>query len=257
MNNPLDPGPCFNLKSHALSMIFVELNYYDEMDFEELLGKKIGQAPGFLRDAPLVIDLERYTGLSDELNFFTMIGQCRKYNMNAFAVKSANKKHIAAAKTAGLAIIKPVPKNPKDPETPEEAEAAPAEPVDQQTVTEVEARQPRDVQTAPTKIVRQSIRSGQTIEAPEGDLIVIGPVQAGAEVKAAGNIHIYGPLRGKAMAGLHGDESASVFCQSLEAELISVAGQYKLSEDLQGDSWKSPTYLYFSDGQLMVQELAQ
>lgn len=254
MNNPLDPGPCFNLKSHALSMIFVELNYYDEMDFEELLGKKIGQAPGFLRDAPLVIDLERYTGLSEELNFFTMIGQCRKYNMHAFAVKSANKKHIARAKSAGLAIINPVPKNS---EKFQEPEATPENPADQPTVTEVEARQPRDVQTAPTKIVRQSIRSGQTIEAPEGDLIVIGPVQAGSEVKAAGNIHIYGPLRGKAMAGLHGDESASVFCQSLEAELISVAGQYKLSEDLQGDSWKSPAYLYFSDGQLMVQDLDQ
>src|SRR5699024_6599805 len=65
---------------------------------------------------------------------------------------------------------------------------------------------------APARIVSQTVRSGQQVYAPEGDLIILAPVQAGAEVLAAGNIHVYGPLRGRALAGVHGQESARVFC---------------------------------------------
>ncbi|MDY6798202.1 MAG: septum site-determining protein MinC, partial [Pseudomonadota bacterium] len=91
--------------------------------------------------------------------------------------------------------------------------------------------------------------------APEGDLIILAPVQAGAEVLAAGNIHVYGPLRGRALAGIHGAESARVFCQSLEAELVSIAGHYKISEDLQDHGWKTPVQIRLQGDVLTVSPL--
>ncbi|HAZ88281.1 MAG TPA: septum site-determining protein MinC, partial [Marinobacter adhaerens] len=107
----------------------------------------------------------------------------------------------------------------------------------------------------PAKIISQPVRSGQQIHAPEGDLVILAPVQAGAEVLAAGNIHVYGPLRGRALAGIHGAESARVFCQSLEAELVSIAGHYKISEDLQDNGWKSAVQIQLRDDLLVVTPL--
>jgi septum site-determining protein MinC len=80
-------------------------------------------------------------------------------------------------------------------------------------------------------MVTQPIRSGQRIYARDGDLIVLAAVNAGAEVMADGNIHIYAPLRGRALAGVRGNQNARIFCHSMEAELIAIAGSYRVFED--------------------------
>ena len=118
---------------------------------------------------------------------------------------------------------------------------------------------PPETDTAPGagKVVTQPVRSGQQVYAPEGDLIIMAPVGAGAEVLAAGHIHIYGPLRGRALAGVHGDSSASIFCQSLEAELVSVAGHYKISEDLQDSGWREPARIRLNGDALVVDPLGR
>ena len=82
-----------------------------------------------------------------------------------------------------------------------------------------------------TKLITSPVRSGAQIYAPDGDLVIMSGVNAGAEVIADGHIHIYGPLRGRALAGAQGDETARIFCQSLEAELISVAGCYLVKDN--------------------------
>lgn len=81
-------------------------------------------------------------------------------------------------------------------------------------------------------VVDRPVRSGQQIYAKGQDLIVLGPVAPGAEVIADGHVHVYGPLRGRAMAGALGDASARIFCRELHAELVAVAGLYRVSEDL-------------------------
>jgi septum site-determining protein MinC len=83
-----------------------------------------------------------------------------------------------------------------------------------------------------TKIVSTPVRSGQQIYAKDSDLIILAQVGQGAEVIADGNIHIYGTLRGRAIAGASGNSEARIFCQSLQAELISIAGVYQVSDDL-------------------------
>ena len=95
--------------------------------------------------------------------------------------------------------------------------------------------------SAPTCLyVTESIRSGQTIEFSDGDVIVIGSVGSGAEIVAGGSIHIYGTLRGRALAGTAGNPTARIFCQSLQAELLSINGRYRVAENFDVTLWGRP-----------------
>ncbi|ERS84878.1 septum site-determining protein MinC [Marinobacter sp. EVN1] len=239
-----DTKQSFQLKSASVSLTALELYYFDNDEFEANLRDKISQAPGFFKDIPLIISLEKYEGLDSELDFFKMIGTCRRHNIHVIGVRAANDDQRRLARGASLALLPGGSlKERPAPEAPAEAEP--------ETATAPEpANEP-----APAKIVNQPVRSGQQVYAPEGDLIILAPVQAGAEVLAAGNIHVYGPLRGRALAGIHGAESARVFCQSLEAELVSIAGHYKISEDLQDIGWKSAVQIQLRDDVLVVTPL--
>jgi len=235
----------FQLKSASVSLTALELYYFDSQEFEANLRDKISQAPGFFKDISMIISLEKYQGLDSELDFFKMIGACRRHGIHIIGVRAGNDDQRRLARGASLALL-PVTAVREKPATPEPATEAPA-PSEEQAVP---AAQP-----TPAKIISQPVRSGQQVSAPEGDLVVLAPVQAGAEVLAAGNIHIYGPLRGRALAGIHGAASARVFCQSLEAELVSIAGHYKISEDLQGDHWKTAAQIQLRDDLLVVAPL--
>ncbi len=243
----------FQLKSASVSMTALELYYFESAEFEATLREKISQAPGFFKDIPLIISLEKYEGLDSELDFFSIIGTCRRHHIHVVGVRGGNEDHRRLARGAALALVpgnsqrdkghasEPAVETP----TPEAAPAPEAK----------VALQPAAVAATPAKIVNQPVRSGQQICAPDGDLIILAPVQAGAEVMASGNIHVYGPLRGRALAGVNGDENARIFCQSLEAELVSIAGSYKISEDLQGKGWKSAVQLQLKDDLMVVMPL--
>src|SRR5690606_8183812 len=108
----------------------------------------------------------------------------------------------------------------------------------------------------PTLLLDRSLRSGQKIYARDADLIVVGMVSAGAEVIADGNIHVYGPLRGKAMAGARGDEDARIFTTRLEAELVAIAGVYRVIETALPDDVKErPATVRLQDGGLRIEPL--
>jgi len=110
--------------------------------------------------------------------------------------------------------------------------------------------------TRPTLILDRSLRSGQKVYARQADLVVIGMVSPGAEVIADGNIHVYGALRGKAMAGARGDEGARIFATQLDAELVAVAGVYRVIETrLPTDIHQKPATVRLRDGQLQLQAL--
>lgn len=232
--------PAFQLKSTTVSLMALELAYFDDDSFEAALREKIRQAPGFFKNIPVIVSLDHYEGPTGELDFFKLLGICRRHNIHVVGVRGGNDDQRRLARHAALAILPGNGRQDRDP-APEATteslpEAASAGPV-------------------PARVISQTVRSGQQIVAPEGDLIILAPVQAGAEVLAAGNIHVYGPLRGRALAGVHGLESARVFCQSLEAELVSIAGHYKISEDLQESGWKTAVQVQLRDDLLVVTPL--
>ena len=103
-------------------------------------------------------------------------------------------------------------------------------------------------------MITQPVRSGQRIYA-HGDLIVLATVSSGTEIMAEGNIHVYGSLRGRALAGVQGNEKARIFCSDLQAELVSIAGIYKISEDLSDDIRHKPVQVYLQEHSLIIKEI--
>ena len=104
-------------------------------------------------------------------------------------------------------------------------------------------------------LITEPVRSGQKIVAERGDLVVCASVGSGAELVAVGNIHVYGALRGRALAGVNGDETARIFCQHLDAELLAIAGLYRTSEDLGPDIRKQRVQAFLQDEKLVVEAL--
>jgi septum site-determining protein MinC len=100
--------------------------------------------------------------------------------------------------------------------------------------------------------VRTPVRSGQVIHAVGGDLVVLAPVSSGAELIADGNIHVYGPLRGRALAGARGNSDVGIFCLSLEAEFISIAGRYMMADALNKVVRNTPARAYLEDESLVI-----
>ena len=105
----------------------------------------------------------------------------------------------------------------------------------------------------PAKIISEPVRSGQQIYADGADLIVLNTVSPGAEVIADGCVHIYGALRGRAIAGARGDETARVFCRKMEAELIAIAGIYAVSEQINAGPRGQAAQAWLDRGQLKIE----
>ena len=116
---------------------------------------------------------------------------------------------------------------------------------------------PRASAPARSRIFSHPIRSGQQVYAPDGDLIILGTVSAGAEVIADGNIHIYGALRGRALAGVKGDIEPRIFCQSLEAELVSIAGRYRISEQIDPADRGKAMQIHLVEDRLIIEHLTR
>jgi septum site-determining protein MinC len=104
-------------------------------------------------------------------------------------------------------------------------------------------------------LITEPVRSGQQIFAERGDLVVLASVSPGAELIARGNIHVYGALRGRALAGVHGDDAARIFCETLDAELIAIAGLYKLSDAIDPSLRRRRVQAFLESGTLHVEPL--
>ena len=209
---------------------------------EKALKQHLAQSLSFFKNAPIVIDLEKTKTAKDKIDFAALTQLMRDQQLVPVAVQKGSLEQHLEAESAGLAILtgqatavqtNETGENKVDAEAANEQGAREIAPEDALTTgkpANAAAKRPVTGFT-PTKLVTQPIRSGQRIYARDGDLIVLAAVNAGAEIMADGNIHIYAPLRGRALAGVKGDESARIFCHSMEAELVAVAGAYRTFEE--------------------------
>jgi septum site-determining protein MinC len=106
---------------------------------------------------------------------------------------------------------------------------------------------------AKSRLITQPVRSGTQIYARDADLVVTAPVSAGAEIMADGNIHVYAALRGRALAGAGGDVEARIFCSRLEAELVSIAGNYLVSDQIPPEYRGLPVQIALVDDRLTIE----
>jgi septum site-determining protein MinC len=132
--------------------------------------------------------------------------------------------------------------------------AAPA-PEEKTPAPTVATPPPRLLSHRPPVVIRQPVRSGQIIYAEATDLVILAPVNPGAEVVADGHVHIYATLRGRAVAGAQGMTDARIFCQKLEAELVAISGAYLLSDDIPIDRRGKPAQIHLEDGVCRVTPL--
>jgi septum site-determining protein MinC len=224
------PGS-FELKSAQLPLVSLFLKSADFKLLKQEWHAQYAETPDFFDQDPLVLDL---TALADDPSaipaFSSLLRLLRASGLCPMAVKGGNAAQMAAAVQAGLVVAQDVvlargtgmaepAASPPPPSAPPPAPAEEAEPT---------ASAPAAAQTA--LVLDKPLRSGQQVYARGRDLVVLAMVNPGAEVIADGNIHVYAPLRGKAIAGARGDASARIFALSLEAELVSIAGIYRTSE---------------------------
>lgn len=246
---------CFQLKGSNVTSIVLELNQYPSQQFLPQLQDKVEQAPQFFQQSAIVISLERLQGVDVELDFSRLIEDCRAVGLQPMAFKGGDILLEQAIAATGLPWL------PANSGRNELIDFAPKSQPEPQTVVEhvVETRVETVIEEKliqrPSKVVDRPVRGGQQIYAEGADLIVLAQVSEGAEVLADGHIHIYAPLRGRALAGVKGDQTARIFCQQLEAELVSVAGIFMLSEELKDKAWKKAAQVYFSGEQLNIAPL--
>lgn len=243
----------FEIKSAQLPLVALLLKTSDwTLLAEELtaqFGSESDSADFFDHDA-LVIDFSHLPADTPVQDMVPLLKVLRTCNLVPVAVRGASPEWMAAALAVGLveAPVEIVRSKTVD-------AVAPAKTVVQEVVKEVV----REVPGPTTMVIDKPLRSGQKVYARNADLVVLAMVNQGAEVVADGNIHVYAPLRGKAMAGARGNTNARIFSLCLEPELISIAGVYRTSEnplpkDVQG---KAAQVRLSTDGQekLLVEPL--
>jgi septum site-determining protein MinC len=209
----------FDLKSASLTLIALVLKSADLAVLARELDRRFGATPHFFGHDPVVIDLVQVSAAEVQIDFEALVVLLRRYKMVPVAVRGGNPIQMVAAFAAGLG---------EAPETavahaPHSAPTLVQEVVVREVVREVPA-QPS------TLVIDKPLRSGQRIYAKGADLVVLALVSYGAEVIADGSIHVYAPLRGKAIAGAAGNVSARIFATCMEPELISIAGIYRTTE---------------------------
>lgn len=206
-------GPLsFEIKSAELSLVALVLKSPHLTELSEELQHRYGDTPGFFDQDPLLIDLTPLHDAPDVPDFEALQLVLRQHRLSPVAVKGGNAAQMAAALKAGLAPADDAVLQKTQPATAPEPAPAP-----------VNAFQP-------AMVVDRPLRSGQQVYARGRDLIVLAMVNPGAEVIADGHIHVYAPLRGKAIAGARGFAEARIFAHALEAELVSIAGVYRTSD---------------------------
>lgn len=115
--------------------------------------------------------------------------------------------------------------------------------------------EPQAARAISSIVIREPVRSGQSVIFPEGDVTVVGSVASGAEIIAGGSVHVYGTLRGRALAGSVGNASARIFCRRLEAELLAIDGVYKTAEDMAPNLRGQPVQLWLEGDSIMAERL--
>jgi septum site-determining protein MinC len=242
----------FELKSASLSLLSLVLKSADLAVLAAALHERLGDTPDVFNHEPLLIDLSQLPRSSpppepsadaasaptqlelgetpvalEALDLAALLALLRGYNMQPVALLGATAAELALALSLGLA---------EAPEPDQPVQTA-AQPQIQRVVKEVlrEVEVVREVlvpaEAAKTMIIDKPLRSGQQVYAKGGDLVVLALVNHGAEVIADGSIHVYAPLRGKAIAGAKGNTEARIFATSMEAELIAIAGTYRTTEN--------------------------
>jgi septum site-determining protein MinC len=216
-------------------------------EWQSRLDAWLERSPGFFSRNAVILDVRDLALEKD--GFLALLAGLRERSVRVLGVEGGNRDWASPE-------LPPFMPSGKDVRTPDS---------ESEVSTQEQGSAKRDEANAPTLaatynatrpasplFIDSPVRSGQCVLNPDGDVIITGAVASGAEVVAAGSIHIYGALRGRAMAGAYGDETARIFCRSLEAELIAVNGLYQTSDEIDPALRKKPAQARLKHGIMLV-----
>ncbi|MEA2756376.1 MAG: septum site-determining protein MinC [Aliidongia sp.] len=223
------------------TVMVVRVDDPNAADFESALAQQVARSPAFFANAPVVVDIGHSSGLATADAFQKLRHLFKRQHLILVGVQNANATQVRAAMNADLAAF---------PATGAKREAAPIPRPEPAPIAVPPA--PAAAIGTRSRLVTQQVRSGTQIYARGGDLIVMSSVSPGAEVIADGHVHIYGTLRGRAIAGASGDTEARIFAGKLEAELLCVAGHYLVSEAIAPEYIGEAVQVILTDDRLTI-----
>jgi septum site-determining protein MinC len=252
---PAQTPPALEFKSNTF-FVPVLLLYTDDLSvIEQFLQEKIRQAPEFFKNSSLVFDVHALNKKNSNVDIVALTQLFRGLGLFPIGIRGGNEFQHEQAQELFISIDSGRSKDSEDSrdvftETKEETvvSSAPEQPT-------IKTGELASVSPKVSTLITRPVRSGQRIYA-EGDLIVLSQVSAGAEIMAEGNIHVYNTLRGRALAGVQGNGKARIFCSDLQAELVSIAGDYKTSEYLDKNIRKKPVQVFLQDRALIIEVIA-
>ncbi|SAK58396.1 septation inhibitor protein [Caballeronia glebae] len=256
----LNKTPFFELRSGSVDTLLFVVKTPDLDALRSELTRRFEATPEFFAGDVVAIDVRRLAdsakeGEGERISLAELETLLKSVRMRPIGIVAlpAQTWAIQWANAGGLPILEArdrrgAPKPSADEAKPNTEAAAVIE-------AAVANTPPPPALPAPVTIIDRPLRSGQQVYA-KGDLVVLGLVSYGAEVIAEGNIHIYAPLRGRALAGVHGNLDARIFCTCLEPELISIAGIYRTTENpLPADVLSKPVQIWLNEEKLMIEPL--
>ena len=238
------PQSPIELKGSSFTLSVIHLHSEEPKLIKKALQEKVSQAPDFFKNAPVVINIAELTQRADLYSIHKAIVSA---GLRIVGVSGCTDPQLKLkVNEAGLPVLNEG-KSQKAVEIQVDTPSAESE-----IITTLA---PIDSGYRKTRIINTPVRSGQRIYAPNSDLIVTNNVSAGAELLADGNIHIYGVMRGRALAGASGDVESQIYCTHLQAELVSIAGEYWLSDQIPTEFLAKSAKLCLVDNKLNIEYL--
>lgn len=252
--------PAFKIKNANLPVLVLHLKTADMARVKAQLATRLKQMPDFFAHAPVVLGLADLAAADATLDFPDLLDFMRQHRMQAAGVQGGSAAQQEAAAQAGLGVIPDTPSraapnvdSPPEPAT-TAVDSGPAQP--DLPGLEIEAEPapaaPSTPEARPTLVIDKPVRTGQRIHAEGANLVVLAIVNAGAELIADGDIHVYAPLRGRALAGARGNTAARIYVQSMEAELVAIAGYFQVFDEGIPEAVHGKFSQVFLDGEKIV-----
>jgi septum site-determining protein MinC len=249
---PKNLEPAAELKFGQVGIANLRLKRYDAEAMSAELAAKLASAPQLFSRTPVVLDLSHLPELPDTASVRDLFARIHSAGMLPVGLSYGTTENEVLARSLDLPLFakfRAAFERAGEPVVGAAPASAPAVPVSTHT--------PPPPSRSPARTLHQDapVRSGQQVYARGGDLVLTKLVANGAEVIADGSIHVYGALRGRALAGAQGDESARIYCQEFHAELVSIAGHYRVFEDLPSDLRGKPVQAWLEGEKLLLARL--
>lgn len=250
MPDSSSPKAPLEFKSASLTVPSLRFFSNDLMVIDAVVREKTAQAAEFFRDSPVMMDLQLLNEQQQPVDVDALVRLLRTLGMVPIGLRGGNEVQNQAALALGLFCQPATAGTVTQKKSPDANEVA----IPSVEPEATDAAAPVVATVHESRVISHPVRSGQRVYA-SGDLTVTATVSAGAEIMAEGNIHVYGSLRGRALAGVQGDTSARIFCTDLQAELISIAGIYKLRDDIAKEVQHKPAHISLDNELIVIKEL--